>query len=190
MKVDNNNLKMKGKQMNTTVKMISCIAVLTLAAVATTRAEEPAKPKKASAEFERMKTLVGTWQGKTDMGQGPIDLTVRYRLLASGSVLEEKVFEGTPNEMTTMYYDQNGKLAVTHYCMLGNRPGMALKSSDANSIKLDFDKTCGIDPKKESHMHGLTITFDNADTITTSCKAFMDGKAVPEHATTLKRVKG
>ena len=116
-------------------------------------------------------------------------MTVHYRLLAGGSVLEERVFAGTPNEMVTMFYDQSGKLALTHYCMFGNRPGMLLKSSDANTLKFDFDKTCGINPKKESHMHALTITFDDADTVTTSCKAIMDGKEMPEHPTTLKRVK-
>jgi hypothetical protein len=38
-------------------------------------------------------------------------------------------------------------------------------------------------------MHGMTIQFDDADTITTMCKAIMDGKEVPDHSTTLKRVK-
>ena len=147
------------------------------------------KARPGSAEFERMKTLVGTWAGKTDMGQGPVDITLQYRLLAGGSVLEERCFPGTPHEMVTMYYDQNGKLAMTHYCVMGNRPGMTLKSSDAKSIKLDFDAACGINPQKESHMHALTITFDDADTITTSCKAIMDGKEADNHATTLKRVK-
>lgn len=151
-------------------------------------AEEPAKSKPSSPEFERMKTLVGTWQGKTDMGQGPIDLTVQYRLLAAGSVVEERVFAGTPNEMVTMYFDKDGKLALTHYCMLGNRPAMRLKSSDSKTLKFDFDKSCGINPKKESHMHALTITFDDVDTITTSCKAIMEGKEMPDHPTTLKRV--
>ena len=136
-----------------------------------------------------MKTLLGSWAGKTDMGQGPIDFTLQYRLLAAGSVLEERCFAGTPNEMVTMYYDQNGKLAMTHYCMMGNRPGMKLKSSDAKSIQFDFDATCGINPKKESHMHALNITFDDADTITTSCQAIMDGKEAPEKPTILKRVK-
>ena len=175
--------------MKTNTKIISYCAMLLVATSVSLKADEAPKPKKGSAELERMKTLVGTWQGKADMGQGPIDMTVKYRLLAGGSVLEERVFEGTPHEMITMYYDQDGKLALTHYCVMGNRPGMLLKSSDDKTIKLDFDKTCGINPKKESHMHGLTITFDNADTITTSCKAFMDGKEVPDHATTLKRVK-
>src|SRR3954469_22101636 len=146
-----------------------CATVL-LAASVTFAAEQP-QPRKGSAEFERMKTLVGTWKGRTDMGQGPIDLTVQYRLLAGGSVLEERVFSGTPNEMVSMYYDQNGKLAMTHYCVMGNRPGMLLKSSDSKSIAFDFDATCGINPTKESHMHALTITFDDPDTITSSCKA-------------------
>src|SRR3954471_6925301 len=111
-----------------TNKTLFC-ATLLLAASMGLKAEEPVKARQGSAEFERMKTLVGAWKGKTDMGQGPIDLTVQYRLLAGGSVLEERVFAGTPNEMTTMYYDQGDKLALTHYCMLGNRPGMLLKES-------------------------------------------------------------
>src|SRR5204863_2711625 len=117
-------------------------AFLLAGSTALTAGELP-QAKKGSAEFERMKTLVGTWQGKADMGHGPMDMTVKYRIMAGGSVLEERVFEGTPHEMTTMYYDQDGKLALTHYCVMGNRPGMLLKSSNDKSIQLDFDKTCG-----------------------------------------------
>jgi hypothetical protein len=88
-----------------------------------------------------------------------------------------------------MYYDKKGKLALTHYCTFGNRPGMVLKSADAKTIKFAFDESCGINVKKESHMHSLTLTFQDADTITSSCKAFMDGKEMPEHPTVMKRVK-
>jgi hypothetical protein len=38
-------------------------------------------------------------------------------------------------------------------------------------------------------MSGVTIRFDDADTFTSSCNAIIDGKQVPEHATTFKRVK-
>lgn len=168
--------------------IIVCSALLLAASVAWA-AEDTVKPKPGSPEFERMKSLVGTWEGKVDMGQGPIDMTMQYRLLAGGTVLEERVFAGTPNEMVTMYFDRNGKLAMTHYCVLGNRPGMVLKSSDAQSLQFDFDPTCGINPAKESHMHALTIKFDDADSITMSCRAIMDGKEKPEKPTTLKRVK-
>ncbi len=170
-------------------KIITVCAILMVASSSWLTAGEPPKPKQGSPELERMKTLVGTWQGKTDMGQGPIDMTIQYRLLAAGSVLEERVFAGTPNEMVTMYYDKDGKLAMTHYCMFGNRPGMLLKSSDEKTLKFDFDQTCGINAAKESHMHALTITFDDADTITSSCKAIIDGKEMAENPTTLKRVK-
>ena len=170
-------------------KIGSFCAMLLLATAVGLNAEEAAKPKPGSPEFERMKSLVGTWQGKADMGRGLVEMTMEYRLLAGGSVLEERVFAGTPNEMVTMYYDQNGKLAMTHYCLFGNRPGMLLKSSDAKTIKFDFDATCGIDVKKESHMHALTISFDDANTITTSCTAVMDGKEAPEKPATFKRVK-
>jgi hypothetical protein len=181
------------KQRNERTKMKTFISsictTLVLASSVAFAADLASQPRKNSAEFERMKTLVGTWKGKTDMGQGPVDLTISYRLLAGGSVLEERCFSGTPNEMITMYYDQGDKLALTHYCMFGNRPGMLLKSSDEKSITFDFDKTCGINPTKESHMHALTISFEDADTITSGCKAIIDGKETENHPTTLKRVK-
>src|SRR4051794_37188132 len=100
-------------------KINAVLAALTLTSAFCAFASEQAPQKPGSIEFERLKTLVGTWKGKTDMGQGPIEMTVQYRLLAAGSVLEERVFQGTPNEMVTMYYEQGGKLALTHYCMMG-----------------------------------------------------------------------
>ena len=172
------------------MKITSVCTMLLLSASLALTAAECEKPKVTSSpEFERLKTLVGSWTGKTDIGQGPIDITVQYRLLAAGTVLEERVFAGTPNEMVTMYYEKNGQLALTHYCIMGNRPAMLLKASDAKSLTFDFDATCGINPTKESHMHALKIRFDDANTITTSCRAFMDGKEMPDHPTTLKRVK-
>src|SRR5262249_31372317 len=172
-----------------TIRLSSICATVVLAAAMSLNADEACKAKQCSAEFERMKTLVGTWKGKTDIGNGPIDITVQYRVLAAGSVIEERVFANTPNEMVTMYFDKSGKLALTHYCMMGNRPAMLLKSSDARTLKFDFDEACGINAGTESHMHAMTITFDDANTITTSCKAMIDGKEMEEHPTTLKRVK-
>jgi hypothetical protein len=164
-------------------------ATLLLATALVSNAGETPKPQSGSPEFERMKSLVGTWKGTVDLGQGPVEMVAQYRLMAGGSVLEERVFAGTPNEMTTMFYDKDGKLALTHYCVMGNRPAMVLKSSDSKTLRFDFDKTCGIDVGRESHMHSLTLTFEDAETITASCKAIMDGKELPEKPTTLKRVK-
>ena len=124
-----------------------------------------------------------------DMGQGPIEMKTTFRLIAGGTVLEERTFPGTPMEMTTMYYDQGGKLALTHYCMAGNRPMMALKKSDKKSIEFDFDDACGIDVAKEFHMHALKIVFNNKNTITTHCQAVAGGKAQQMTPCKLTRVE-
>jgi len=136
-----------------------------------------------------MKSLVGTWKGNADMGQGPMDFTVEYRLVSGGSAIEERIFAGTPKEMVTMYHDRKGRLQLTHYCMLGNQPGMLLKSADAKTIKFDFDPKCGLDEKSGMHMHALTIAFDDTDTITQDWKLFENGKLKDSHPFTLRRVK-
>ena len=169
-------------------KLCNLVALALLAGSFCAIAEET-KAVKSSPEFERVKALVGKWSGKVDMGQGPVDMTMEYKVIASGSVVQETVFAGTPNEMVSMYYDKGGKLALTHYCMLGNRPQMSLKASDAKSITLDFDEACGIDAGKECHMHGMKIEFVDADTINTSSKALKDGKEMPGCSTVLKRIK-
>ncbi len=169
---------------------ISFCALVLVAAAPYLRAEDAPKTAETpkSSEFERLKSLVGAWQGKVDIGHGPVDMIAQFRVLAGGNVIEERVFPGSPEEMVTMYYDKGGKLALTHYCMLGNRPEMALKSSDAKSISFDFDSCCGIDTAKEKHMHSLSIRFDDANTITTGCTAMAEGKAAQMHDVVLKRV--
>src|SRR5689334_17905115 len=94
----------KLKTTNMNARITSYCAMLLLAATGWLNAAEAGKARPASPEFEKLKTLVGTWKGTTDMGQGPVELSIQYRLIAAGSVLEERVFEGTPNEMVTMYY--------------------------------------------------------------------------------------
>lgn len=173
--------------MNLRIKVGS--AVMLLAACVWAGAGEIERKIPTSPEFEKMKSLVGTWQGKVDIGEGPVDMTLVFRLLAGGTVLEERCFPGTPNEMITMYYEQNGKLALTHYCMMGNRPGMLLKSSDEKTLRFDFDESCTVDAAKETHMHAMTLRFDDPNTITSSCKLMVGGQVVEEKPTTLKRVK-
>ena len=170
-------------------KMLATLVLLSLLAIGRLTAGPADKPHKGSAEFERMKSLVGTWKGKADMGEGPMEFTVEYRLVAGGSAIEERIFAGSPKEMVTMYHDKKGKLSLTHYCMLGNRPGMLLKSSDDKTLNFDFDATCGVDDKSEMHMHSLSIKFDEADTITQNWQLFENGKTKDSHPFTLKRVK-
>lgn len=165
------------------------LAWVTLFSAGAISAAEAHKAYQGSAEFERMKGLVGKWKGKTDMGGGTKEMTVEYRLISGGSAIEERIFAGTPEEMVTIYYDKNGKLALTHYCMLANQPAMLLKSADAKTIHFDFDPSCGLDANSQMHMHSLSITFDESDSITQEWKLYDKGEAKHSHPFSLKRVK-
>jgi hypothetical protein len=177
---------------NLIAKLCATGLLLAIAAAATTcwAADAPGqKPYKGSAEFEKMKSLVGTWKGKMDMGQGPVEMTVTYTLTSGGSAIEERITPGTPHEMVTMYHDKNGKLSLTHYCVLANRPGMLLQSSDGKTLKFDFDPTCGVDAKTETHMHALTLTFEGPDTIQQDWQLYQDGALKDSHPIKLTRVR-
>jgi hypothetical protein len=140
-------------------------------------AEQEHKPYVGSEGFERMKQLVGSWEGTMDKGQGPAKITANYKLTAGGSAIVETIFEGAPHEMVTVYYDNpNRKLNMTHYCMLGNQPKMALQSMKMNELAFDLAKNTEIDTAKEDHMHSLTINFDGKDKIVQRWTRFDGGK--------------
>lgn len=92
-------------------------------------------PYSRSGEFERMKQLVGAWEGTSDMGKEGQKVRVEYRLTAGGSALVETLFPGSGEEMVSVYYDRKGKLAMTHYCMVRNQPRMTLAKADAQTTE-------------------------------------------------------
>ena len=145
------------------------------------------QPYQGSAELERIKSLAGQWKGQIDHGEGPMDITVEYRVVAGGSAVEERVFADTPMEMVTMYHDEEGKLALTHYCMLHNQPAMILKSADDTSISFDFDESSSIDVSKEAHMHALTLTLNEDGTLTHDWTHFEEGEPKEGRPFTLTR---
>ena len=153
-------------------------ALLFAAATFPALAHEMPGPKTGSAELERMKKLAGTWTGTTEMEKGKPQVTsLSYKVTSNGSAVVETLMENGPGEMTTMYYDDEaGKLTMTHYCALGNRPRMKLKTSDGTSIVLDFVKSEGINPKKDEHMHGLTLVTPDGDHLEQRWTHYTKGK--------------
>lgn len=139
--------------------------------------ERQSTPYNGSTEFERIKHLVGAWEGTTDMGKEGEKVKVEYRLTAGGSALVETLFPGSAEEMVSIYHDWNGKLAMTHYCMLRNQPRMILQKADAQTIEMVFaSEGTDIDPAKEKHMHAVRITFTDDDHITQQWTLFEKGK--------------
>jgi hypothetical protein len=66
--------------------------------------------------------------------------------------------------MVSMYAVDGSDLVMTHYCILGNQPRMKVSSkSSGNKLVFEFAGGTNLDPKKDKHMHGATLTFVDAD---------------------------
>ncbi|NND97405.1 MAG: hypothetical protein HKN47_08785 [Pirellulaceae bacterium] len=139
-----------------------------------------------SQELNRIKGLVGTWTGEVDHGNGPEKVTLVYRVTAGGSAVVETYNPGSSMEMVTVYHDRDGKLELTHYCMLGNQPRLKLTGSSDKSVSLELAKDSDIE-KDEMHMCALTIEFESEDKIKQIWSMNMDGKRTKGPAVELTR---
>lgn len=148
-------------------------------------AEEKPSEKSAAKDtrFEKIKSLSGDWE----VTKGPADhghhgTTISYKVTAAGSAVQETMFGGTDHEMITMYYIEGKDLAMTHYCMLQNRPKMrseAQTKPDKIVFKCHEKDNAGIEA--EDHMHQATITFVDADHLKAEWVLYKDGKPDSTH---------
>ena len=113
-----------------------------------------------SADWEKLKSLVGSWQGTND-GQ-PVSAT--YALVSNGTALMENLNGGHDADMITMYTPEGATLLATHYCSVGNQPRMrATASADGKSIDFQFlDASNGKSPSAVM-MRRLIVTFVDAE---------------------------
>jgi hypothetical protein len=116
------------------------------------------------AGWEKLKTLVGTWQSTTAGHPGAA--TVTFKLVSNGSSLMETMdMPGHSEEMITMYAPDgpSGRIVATHYCSAGNQPRMAAAGLDGSRLDFQFlDATNVVDPNGEL-MRSLEIRFQDAD---------------------------
>jgi len=146
-------------------------------------------PYQGSIALQRIKALAGNWTGVMDKPDGSQNkVHVTYRTTSNGSAVVETIFKDTPMEMTSVYFDRNGKLTMTHYCALANRPSLKLVEESNNTLVFDYDSGEEMDPKKDMHIHGLRLVVHSENEIVQHWHGFDAG--VPSHSTvlTLKRV--
>lgn len=128
-------------------------------------------------QFETLKQLLGTWEGKSDMGQGEQTMRVVYELTSGGTAIIETLMPGTPHEMVSVYHKDGDSVAMTHYCALGNQPHMKLKQADDQHLTFEMDQPRGIASTDEAHMHGLTLTLKDKSTLQQDWVHYEKGKA-------------
>jgi hypothetical protein len=127
-------------------------------------------------QFETLKQLLGVWEGKADMGDGKEQhMRVQYELTSGGTAIIETLMQGTPHEMVSVYHKDGDSVAMTHYCAMGNQPHMKLKQAESSRITFEMDKPQGIASPEESHMHGLTLTLKDKNTLQQDWVYYKDG---------------
>jgi len=181
------------------MKYFKTIALLSVFVAATSLTHAADKPKDTcpekcpipkvatSASFDLIKSLAGTWKGTWVENGKKEPMKVVFKVTSGGTAVEETIFPGTPKEMISMYTLDDGKVKLTHYCMIGNQPNMLQTKAEKNSVQLDFVKTKGINPKKDMFMSGILLVKKDEHHLTYSGSGMMKGKPMPHNPIELTR---
>jgi len=141
----------------------------------------------AQKSFDKLKALSGVWEGKltTDMPipasvqNGPMHITLRTTSRGN-ALLHEMTSAGSPDDPITMFYLDEDRLLLTHYCDAGNRPRLEAKTSpDGKTVDFDFVDVAG--SNQHQHMHQAKFTFIDANHHTEDWTFMMGDKPVHAH---------
>ncbi len=169
---------------------IMILLALVIGSLGASAGEQMGAPIAHSRDFDRMKALVGAWEGNADMGKGTEQLRVTYELSSAGNAIVERFAAGTPHEMVTVYHDYNGRLVMTHYCSLGNQPHMELRNPGGNDLSFVLSETApGLVSLNEMHMHALTIALLDKNSITHTWTLYDKGAKKNDVVVKLMRTK-
>lgn len=165
------------RQINSILRAVALFSLLSASSAVADHAEDHKAPEPppniSSPELNRIKELAGRWTSTTSMfGKKDEQVFTEYAITAGGSAVVETIFPGTPHEMVSVYYDDDkGKLAMTHYCMMRNRPHFSLVESNKDQIKMDVTKVEGLKSKDDPSMGAITLRFEDKDHFSTTCES-------------------
>jgi hypothetical protein len=125
----------------------------------------------AQKNFDKMKTLAGSWKGKTSEGR-PVE--VSYRVTSGGSALMSEI---KGEDMITMFHLDGDRLMMTHYCGAGNQPRMKAEASpDGKTIPFNFLDATNLQSPEAGHMHRAVFTVADSNHHTEEWVFTQDGK--------------
>jgi hypothetical protein len=164
--------------------------VLVIVASAIALPQEPPKSsfEKSDAQktFMKLKSLAGSWDGVLSGTGTPFDGTTMHftlRVTSTGNALLHEMtgLPGRPDDPITMFYLDEDRLLLTHYCDAGNRPRMTGKASpDGKTLEFDLLDVAG--SMEKGHMHHVAFTFIDADHHAEDWTFMMPGdKSIPAH---------
>jgi hypothetical protein len=163
------------------LRILLSLALLSMSAVAFAQsdahqhaAQSDALKSDAQKSFDQLKALAGSWHATVtmdppmkEMGDGKT-VDVSLRVTSRGNALVHEMGETGKDDPTkydhpvTMFYLDNDRLLLTHYCDAGNRPRMAARvSPDGKTVEFDFLDVAG--NTQYGNMYHAVFTFIDAN---------------------------
>ncbi|HQR31315.1 MAG TPA: hypothetical protein PLK30_01165 [Blastocatellia bacterium] len=130
---------------------------------------------KAAPAFNKLKELVGDWQGKAADGS---ERKVTYRLASGGSTIIETLIPAGEPEMVSVYHRDGDSLLLAHYCSVGNQPRMRAEvpAGDVKTLDFRFVDATNLKKPTEGHIHQVTIRFQDNNHVSVSWTWRQSGK--------------
>jgi hypothetical protein len=174
--------------MSIRIALVVCLVLTAaVAALAHAPAAEPPPGAPPQSALEAFKKLAGEWVGPGAPGEEP---RVTYRVTSGGSAVVETEFPGTDHEMVTIIHQDGNDLLLTHYCHLGNQPQMRAPGRlDGKQVAFKFVRATNMKSDRDMHMHDVTYTFVDDDTLRSEWTLYQDGKPAGPATFALKRKK-
>jgi hypothetical protein len=136
------------------------IALTVMASVSSSASAQ----SRATAGFEKLKSLAGEWQGKTSEG---LMVEVSYKITSGGSALMETLKAADEAPMVTLYHLDSDSLLMTHYCSAGNQPRLraTVGAGEVKSLTFKFLDVTNLANPSDGYICGLSLTFVDKDHI-------------------------
>jgi hypothetical protein len=171
------------------MRKLTFVLVIAAAAAIVLSQEPPNTPiEKSDAQkaFMKLKALAGSWEGVLSGTGTPFDGSTMHftlRVTSTGNALLHEMtgLPGRPDDPITMFYLDEDRLLLTHYCDAGNRPRMTGKaSSDGKTLEFDLLDVAGSTQK--GYMRHVVFTLIDADHHAEDWTFMLPGdKSTPAH---------
>jgi hypothetical protein len=163
--------------------------------VVTLSASSGLTQSKAAAGFEKLKSLVGEWQGRFQWSGGRSDageMNATYYLTGNGSAVVENLTipDSSVVIMTSVYHLDGDFLRMTHYCAAGNQPRLKAIATDERGAVVDFElvDVTNLARPNTGHVHKVRLEFKDIDHLRILFTFLRDGRESLE-TVTLERVR-
>lgn len=166
------------------------MAVTVLALIGVTVRAQPGAPApggEADARFEKFKQLAGDWVGTAKGEKGSFEVRINYKVTSGGNTVVETIMPGTDHEMVTLIHRDGKDVLLTHYCHLGNQPRMKAGAIDGAKLPFTFTGATNLKSDKDMHMHAVTYTFTDKNSLKAEWVLFSEGKEAGTMTMELKR---